>query len=97
MRFSIAFCVYLALISCSSPGRDFGGIEPVRIDVEGSEFDVHVKGDEVRVIRMNYELLPNLAVTASRAIAAMEVVTGCRVINGSFSGDQAMAAARVKC
>ena len=51
----------------------------------------------MRVIRMNYELLPNLAVTASRAIAAMEVVTGCRVINGSFSGDQGMATARVKC
>jgi hypothetical protein len=56
MRFSIAFCVYLTLISCSSPGRDFRGIEPVRIDVEGSEFDVYVLGEEVRVIRMNFEL-----------------------------------------
>lgn len=97
MRFSMVFCVFLALVSCSSPGRQFSGIEPVSITVEGSEFDVYALGENVRVIRMNFELLPRLAVIASRAIVAMELVTGCTVVPGSFSGDQAMAQARVKC
>jgi hypothetical protein len=69
----------------------------VRVTIEGSEFDVYVLGDEVRAIRMNFEMLPTLAVIGSRMVIAMEQVTGCRVINGSFFGDQAMAEARVSC
>ena len=97
MRFSIFMCIFLTLMSCSSPGGRFRGVEPVRVTVEGSEFDVYVLGDEVRAIRMNFEMLPTLAVIGPRAVIAMERVTGCRVVNGSFFGDQAMADARVSC
>lgn len=97
MRFAMVIWLVLALISCSSPGRQFSGIEPVRVTVEGSEFDVYVLGNDVRVIRMNFELLPNLAVVASRVILAMETATGCPVVVGSYLGDQAMAQARIKC
>ena len=97
MRFVAFMCVFLALVSCSSPGRRFNGVEPVRITVEGSDFDVYVLGDEVRVIRMSFEMLPTLAVIGPRAVIAMERVTGCKIVNGSFFGDQAMAEARVSC
>lgn len=97
MRFFIFLCVFLTFASCSSPGRRFSSVDPVRITVEGSDFDVYVLGDEVRVIRMNFEMLPTLAVIGPRAIIAMERVTGCTVVNGSFIGDQAMAEARVVC
>lgn len=97
MRFAMVIWLFLTLISCSSPGRQFSGIEPVRVTVEGSDFDVYVSGNDVRVIRMNFELLPNLAVIASRAIFAIESATGCSVVAGSYSGDQAMAQARIKC
>ena len=95
MRFSISVCIFLVLASCSSPGRRFSGVEPVQVTVEGSDFDVYVLGGEVRAIRMNFEMLPTLAVIGSRAITAMERVTGCKVVNGSFFGDQAMAEARI--
>jgi hypothetical protein len=97
MRFSIFLCIFLTVVSCSSPGRRFSSIEPVRVTVEGSDFDVYVLGNEVRVIRMDFEMLPTLAVIGSRAVIAMEHVTGCRVVSGSFFGDQAMADARVSC
>lgn len=97
MRFAIFLCVFLALVSCSSPGRRFSGVEPVRVMVEESTFDVYVLGNDVRVIRMNFAVLPTLIVIGPHAVAAMEQVTGCSVISNSFSGDQAMAEARVSC
>lgn len=97
MRFAIFTCFFLALVSCSSPGRRFSGVEPVRVMVEKTTFDVYVLGNDVRVIRMNFAVLPTLTVIGPRAVAAMEQVTGCSVISNSFSGDQAMADARVSC
>jgi len=97
MRFSIFMCIFLVLASCSSPGRRFSSVEPVRVTVEGSDFDVYVLGEDVLGIRMNFEMLPTLAVIGPRAITAMEQVTGCKVVSGSFFGDQAMAEARVSC
>lgn len=97
MRFSVIFCIFIVLISCSSATRKFSGIDPVRVTIEGSVFDVYVNGNEAQIIRMNFEVLPDFATMAARAISAMEKVTGCRVVCTSFSGDQAMATARIKC
>ena len=72
-------------------------MEPRRVIVDGSEFDVYVSGDDVVAIRMNFEMLPTIAVIGPRAIVAMERATGCKVVAGSFVGDQAMAEARVTC
>jgi len=72
-------------------------VNPVRVVVDGSDFDVYVLDDEVLVIRMNFEMLPKFAVIGPRAIIAMERATGCTVVTGTFSGDQAMAKARVAC
>ena len=97
MRFSIFMCIFLTLVACSSPGLRFSSVAPVRITVEGSVFDVYVLGDDVRAIRMNFEVLPTFAMIGPRAIIAMERATGCTVVNGTFLGDQAMADARVSC
>ncbi len=97
MRFSIFPCIFLVLASCSSPGRRFNNVEPVRVAVQESDFDIYVLDEEVRVIRMNFEMLPTLAVIGPRAVIAIERATGCVVIDGSFVGDQAMADARISC
>ena len=97
MRFFISICGLLILLGCSSPGGRFSGVEPIRVSVEGSVFDVYVVGDGVRAIRMNFEMLPTLAVIGTRAVAAIEQVTGCSVVTGSMRGDQVMVEARVKC
>lgn len=97
MRFSVIMCLFNALVSCSSATRQFSGIDPVRVTIERSVFDVYVNGNEVQIIRMNIEILPDFAMMAAREISAMEKVTGCRVVRTSFSGDQAMATARVEC
>jgi len=69
----------------------------VRVAIEGSVFDVYVLDDEVRVIRLNFEMLPSMDMIGPRAVIAIQLATGCTVIAGSFSGDQAMAEARVSC
>ncbi|PCJ76231.1 MAG: hypothetical protein COA53_02990 [Rhodobacteraceae bacterium] len=97
MRFFVFLSVFLVLLACSSPGRRFKSAEPVRVTVEGSVFDVYVLGKEVRAIRLNFEMLPAISVIGPRAVTAMERASGCRVIDGSFSGDQAMADARISC
>jgi len=97
MRFSIISYIFLILVACSSPGQRFNNIDPVRVAVAGSVFDVYVLGDEVRVIRMNFEMLPSIGVIGPRTVSAIERATGCRVKDGSFNGDQAMADARISC
>lgn len=97
MRFFVLSTIFLVLLSCSSPGRRFNTVEPVRVSVEGSIFDVYVLGKDVRAIRLNFEMLPTMPVIGPRAVIAMERASGCRVIDGSFSGDQAMADAWISC
>lgn len=96
MRFFVLFML-MTLFACSSPGRKFSGAEPVRVVAEGSVFDVYVVGENARAIRLNFELLPKRAVTGARAVAAIEQATGCAVVKGSVSGDQAMIEVRLKC
>jgi len=97
MRFFLHIPMLIALVACSSPGLKFAGVEPARVVVEGSVFDVYVVGEKARAIRLNFELLPKLAVTGSLAVAAIEQASGCGVVKGSVSGDQAMNEARLKC
>ncbi|OUS07162.1 hypothetical protein A9Q96_07585 [Rhodobacterales bacterium 52_120_T64] len=97
MRFSALLCIFLTIAGCSSPGGRYREIEPVFVTVESSEFDIYILGDEVRAIRTSFEVLPRIQVIGPRAVIAMERATGCEVVDGSFTGDQAMADARVSC
>ena len=97
MRFSILLYFVLVLTSCSAPGNEFRGVDPVQVVVEGAVFDIYHRGMNATAIRMNFEVLPSLLDTTARAIIAIEVATGCKVAVGSVSGDQALIEARVDC
>lgn len=96
MRFALILCL-TALISCSSPGGKFMKAAPVSVSVEGSEFDIYRVGNEVRIIRLSFEVLPKRAVIFARAIVAVNLATGCRVKTGSMTGDQALMQAKLTC
>ena len=90
--FLFLFCMVFA--ACDTPGPSFRGIEPVRISVGKSIFDVRVDGNRAQAIRLNMEWAPRPAAVAPRAVAAIEQVSGCRVAR--LDGDQAVILARLE-
>ncbi len=94
MRYLILF---LLVVGCSSAGKEYRGVTPVRADIEGSVWDVYRQGDMVQAIRVNMEMLPAMDRMLSRAILAIERATGCKVIPNSITGDQALVNARLAC
>ena len=97
MRFSILLFVVAILTSCSSPKSTFREVDPIQVEVDGAVFYVYHSGVEVTAIRTNFEVLPDLLDTTARALVAIELATGCNVVIGSVSGDQALIEARVDC
>ncbi len=87
----------LALAACSSPGIKFLGVKPVRVDADGSVFDVYSNGWQVQAIRLNPEYLPKLSDVVARAIMAIEQATGCLVDERSLKGDWALIEADIVC
>lgn len=87
----------LLLAGCSSPSLKFMNIEPVRVSVEGSIYDVYSNGSEVQAIRVNRELLPSKAKAIVRMVMAIEQATGCTVVPTSVDGDQALVKAKIRC
>ena len=97
MRFFLIFVVLTALAACSSPGKQFSGVEPVRVIVEGSTFDIYTVGSDVKIVRLSVEMLPKRAVIGARAIVAIEQATGCKFVAGSMTGDPALMQAKISC
>lgn len=87
----------LLLVGCSSPSLKFMNIEPVRVIVEGSVFDVYSNGTEVQAIRVNREFLPGKSKAIVRMVMAIEQATGCMVVPTSVDGDQALVKAKIRC
>jgi len=85
----------IMLTACNTPGLKFRGIEPQRISVGKSTFDVRVDGTHAEIIRLNPEWSPRLAAVAPRMVAAIEAVSGCKVRR--LDGDQALATASLNC
>ena len=77
------------------PAPDWWGVEPQRITVGKSTFDVRVRGSAAQAIRVNTEWAPRLEAVAPRAMAAIEQVSGCEVTR--LDGDAAVIDARIKC
>ncbi|KIN65301.1 putative lipoprotein [Sulfitobacter noctilucae] len=86
----IAVCV-----GCNMPSPAFRGAAATRVKVEGSTFDVRIKGLRAEAIRINPEYAPRFGPIRYRAALAMQLVSGCDVL--SVSGDQAQAFGRLKC
>lgn len=87
--------VLLCVSACNAPSPYFGGAEVTRVRVEGSVFDVRRKGRLAEAVRVNSEYAPRLGPIARRAEIAMEVVTGCDVLQ--IRGDAAQILGIMNC
>lgn len=85
----------MVLAGCDTPGPGFRGIDPVRLTLGCSTFDVRVNGTRAEAIRLNSEWAPRLAAVAPRGVRAIERVSGCRV--RKLNGDQARMTAHLDC
>ncbi len=96
MRRLVYLCVVmLGLCACNTAGPHFRGVPATRITVEGSVFDVRVRGDLAEAIRINPEYAPRFGPIRERAMVAMATVSGCRVTD--VLGDQALATGKLDC
>lgn len=77
------------------PSPAFRGTVPVRVEVEGSLFDVRVTGNRAEAMRLNPQYAPRFGPIRGRAAFAMEQVSGCRVVR--LTGDQALAFGQLDC
>ena len=85
----------VALAACNTPTTPFRGAVAQRISVEGSTFDVRLRGDLAEAIRINMQYAPRLCPIEGRAATAMALVSGCRVTR--VTGDQALMLGQLDC
>ena len=83
------------LAACNTPSREFEGLVAQRVTIDGSTFDVRVRGELAEAIRLNMEYAPRFGAIETRAVRAMEVVSGCSV--KQVTGDQAQALGQLDC
>ncbi|MBV1867990.1 MAG: hypothetical protein KUG69_08810 [Marinosulfonomonas sp.] len=89
--------VLFLLPGCASPA--FLN-QPARdVNVADSVFRVYMRlgTSEVEAHRISFEMLPSRVLTYARAHQAITQATGCKVVNGSLEGDQAIIRASVDC
>ena len=94
MKFCIVLLL-LVLVGCNTAGPHFRGLEATTVTVEGSTFDVRVRGELAEAIRTNAEYAPRFGVMRERAGRAMALVSGCEV--KEVRGDQAQATGLLRC
>lgn len=92
---SLVAILLMTLAACNTPSARFRNVAPVRISVSQSTFDVRISDNRAEAVRINPEWAPNRKAVASRAVAAIEKVSGCRVHD--LDGDQAVIVARLDC
>ncbi|MDE1130991.1 MAG: hypothetical protein OSA49_05455 [Ascidiaceihabitans sp.] len=95
MRYVALMIFCTALAACNTPSIGFRGIDPVKVTLEGSTFDVRVNGTVAEAIRTNMQYAPRLGPIGGRASVAIEQVSGCKVKR--FGGDQAVIVAELDC
>jgi hypothetical protein len=85
----------LTLAACNAPSPHFRGSPVTRVAVDGSVFDVRVRGNLAEAIRTNPQYAPRFGPIRDRAGFAMAQVSGCRVVE--VLGDQALATGVLAC
>lgn len=85
----------ICLAACSTAGPHFRGLPATTVTVDGSTFDVRVRGELAEAIRTNSEYAPRFGPIRERAGRAMAMVSGCEV--KEVRGDQAQATGILKC
>lgn len=85
----------LFLSGCNAAGPHFRGLPATRVAVDGSLFDVRVRGNLAEAIRVNPQYAPRFGPVRGRAGFAMAQVSGCEVVE--VRGDQALATGILSC
>lgn len=83
------------LAACNTPSPHFRGSPVTRVAVEGSVFDVRVRGNLAEALRVNPQYAPRFGPIRNRAGFAMAQVSGCKVLD--VLGDQALATGILAC
>ncbi|MBE0414558.1 hypothetical protein [Yoonia sp.] len=86
-----------AMAACNTPPVGFAGVEPVRVTVGQSVFDVRVKNTRAHALRVNSEFALNFGAVAPRALIAIKQVSGCQIVDGSLMGDAVFITADLLC
>jgi hypothetical protein len=94
MRVCIVVSILL-LAGCVSETRHFRGGDPVRLTVDGSSFDIRLRGNLAEAIRTNPQYAPRLGPLRARAGFAMAQVSGCEVTG--VLGDQSVLTGILDC
>lgn len=93
MRFLIICLLFLS--ACNTAGPHFRGLPATQVSIDGSTFDVRVRGEMAEAIRTNTQYAPRFGPIRDRAGQAMAQVSGCEV--REVRGDQAQAIGILKC
>ncbi|MEP1329684.1 hypothetical protein [Pseudophaeobacter sp.] len=88
-------CLPLLLGCCSAQISHFSGQPAVRVTVEGSSFDVRLRGNLAEATRINPQYAPRLGLLRARAARAMQAASGCQVTG--VLGDQAVMTGILDC
>ena len=96
---AFAFIGFSTLVACDSPSPQFmhRDTATTKVVVEGATFSVHQRENWVEVYRTGFEMLPRLPVILARSKTAIQQATGCNVVEGSLTGDQAIQRAEIDC
>lgn len=95
IRFGILIALVFLLAACNTPGPHFRGLPATQVTVQGSTFEVRVRGELAEAIRTNTEYAPRFSPVRERAGIAMAQVSGCVV--KEVRGDQALATGILDC
>jgi len=94
VRILLSFLL-IVLAACNTAGPHFRGLPATTVTVDGSTFDVRVRGELAEAIRTNSEYAPRFGPIQDRAGQAMVLVSGCEV--REVRGDQSQATGILKC
>ena len=95
MKKQLICLAVFGLAACNTPSIPFRGVTPTTVTVEGSTFDVRIRGLHAEAIRTNMQYAPRLGAIGKRAEMAIEQVSGCRVARSH--GDQSVTIATIDC
>lgn len=87
--------VFLLLAACSAGTPHFRGVPATRVAVNGSVFDVRVRGELAEAVRVNTQYAPRLGPIRDRALLAMAQVSGCPILD--VLGDAAVTVGVLGC
>ncbi|SFG83680.1 hypothetical protein [Sulfitobacter dubius] len=95
MRFFLFITMPIWLTACNAPSRDFRGVAAQQVTVDGSVFDVRIRGERAEAMRVNAQYAPRFGPIRGRAGRAMALASGCDV--KEVLGDQALAIGVLDC